>query len=241
MNSLVALTGALAAGAGLAYVLDPDRGRRRRALASDQLVSATHAASSAIDATSRDVRNRLSGTAARVRGLFKPVDVSDAMLRERVRARMGSVVRHARAIDVTVREGFVTLRGPIFSAEVGNLLRRVRGVRGVRGIDNQLDARDVAGDVSALQGEGPMTGVRSTFMQASWSPTARLVAGAAGAALATYGVLQRGIVGSVLGLTGLTLLARAASNLELARLAHVVRSGASLDVDEENLTSAASA
>jgi hypothetical protein len=233
MNSLVSLTGALAAGAGLAYILDPDRGRRRRALASDQLASAVHTTSHAIDATSRDVRNRLAGTAARVRGLFEPVDVSDPVLVERVRARMGSVVRHARAIDVTARDGCVTLRGPIFSAEARNLLRRVKAVRGIRSIDDQLDVHDEADDVSALRGDGPMTGVRSTFMQASWSPTARLVAGAAGAALAAYGAFQRGLVGGALGLMGLALLARAASNVGLSDL---VAGGASLDDDDEEVT-----
>lgn len=132
MNSLVGLTGALGIGAGLAYLFDPDRGRRRRALASDQLVSAVHAAGDAADATSRDVKNRVAGTLASLRSRFEPDDVSDDVLVERVRARMGSVVRHARAIDVSAADGRVTLQGPILAEEADRLIRRVGAVRGVR-------------------------------------------------------------------------------------------------------------
>jgi hypothetical protein len=218
MNNLVGLTGALGIGAGLAYLFDPDRGRRRRALATDRIASAAHAAGDAADATSRDVKNRLFGTVASLRSRFRPDDVSDDVLVERVRSRMGSVVRHARAIDVTARDGHVTLRGPILADEVGRLLRRVGAVRGVETVDNQLEVHPEAGDVPDLQGAGPLPGPRSAFMQTSWSPTARLAAGAAGALLALYGVKQPGATRSLVGLTGLALLTRAATNHELKHL-----------------------
>jgi uncharacterized membrane protein len=218
MNSLVGLSGALGLGAGLAYLLDPERGRRRRALASDQIVSAAHAAGDAADATARDVRNRVLGTIARVRSMFEDDHASDDVIVERVRARMGSSVRHARAIDVTARDGHVTLRGPILADEVDGVLRRVRRVRGVCSVDDRLEVHDEPHDVPSLQGEGALGGPRSAFMQTWWSPTARLTAGLAGAALTLYGVREPGLVRTTLGFAGLGLLARALTNLELTRL-----------------------
>jgi uncharacterized membrane protein len=221
MNSLVGLSGALGLGATLAYLLDPERGRRRRALASDQLISAAHAAGDAADATSRDVGNRIMGTIARVRSLFAPDNATDDVIVERVRSRMGSTVRHTRGIFVTARDGHVTLRGPVLAGEVVPLLRRVTNVRGVSSVDNQLDVHHSADSIPSLQGDGALTGPRSTFMQASWSPTARLAAGAAGAALALYGVRESGAVRTIAGIAGLGLLTRALTNLELKRLAGI--------------------
>jgi uncharacterized membrane protein len=221
MNTLVGLTGALGLGAGLAYLLDPDRGRRRRALASDQMISAAHAAGDAVETTSRDVRNRALGTIASVRSRFAADEVSDDVLEERVRARLGSVVRHPGSIEVSARDGCVTLRGPILAGDVNRLLRRVGAVRGVRSVDNQLEVHRAPDDVPGLQGEGRLPGPRPAFMQTVWSPTERLVAGAAGAWLTLYGVRQPGLVRSVAGLAGLGLLARAFTNLELKRLVGV--------------------
>lgn len=55
-----------AIGAGIMYLLDPDGGRRRRALVRDQLVSAGHKASDAVGATSRDMTNRARGVVAEI-------------------------------------------------------------------------------------------------------------------------------------------------------------------------------
>ena len=61
----------------------------------DQLVSAAHKTTDAVDATSRDVTNRARGVVAELRDRFSRNDhVSDDVLHERVRARIGSVVGH---------------------------------------------------------------------------------------------------------------------------------------------------
>jgi uncharacterized membrane protein len=218
MNTLVGLSAAFGIGSGLAYLLDPERGRRRRALAGDRLVSVAHTAGDALDATSRDVRNRVAGTIARARSLFEDDAPGDDVLVARVRARLGGVVRHTRAISVDARDGRVTLRGPILADEVPALLACVARVRGVRDVDNQLDVRLDPGDDPALQGGGVLGGPRSAFMQASWSPTARLTAGIAGGVLTLYGVREPGILRTVVGFAGLGLLARALTNLEMTRL-----------------------
>ncbi|MGH7321563.1 MAG: BON domain-containing protein [Candidatus Rokuibacteriota bacterium] len=219
------LLGSLGLGAGLSYLLDPDSGRRRRALARDKMVSATHAASDAFDTTSRDVRNRTRGLIAGIRSRAAREDVSDPVLVERVRAKIGEVVGHPRSIEATVEQGRVTLRGAILADEVDRLIRRVASVRGVRSVDNQLDVHGEAGQTPELQGEPapPRAGGRFEFMQMRWSPTARLLAGITGGALSLCGLRQAGLTGIALGAAGVTLLTRALTNLELGRL---VRLGA---------------
>jgi uncharacterized membrane protein len=58
-------------GVGLMYLLDPDRGRRRRALLRDRLTHSTRVGAHAIGATSRDVSNRAAGAASQMRRVFK--------------------------------------------------------------------------------------------------------------------------------------------------------------------------
>lgn len=60
------LTG-IGLGAALMYVLDPERGRRRRALARDKAVAFANKTGRAVAKTSRDLGNRAKGVAAEVR------------------------------------------------------------------------------------------------------------------------------------------------------------------------------
>ena len=125
-------------GAALMYLLDPERGKRRRALAKDKLVHATHVAAQEADVTSRSAVNHVRGVIARMRSRVKPEHVPDAVLAERVRARIGHLVPHAGSIEVTVRDGRVTLAGPAVGSDLDVLLTDVARVRGVVGIDNRL-------------------------------------------------------------------------------------------------------
>jgi hypothetical protein len=59
-NGMAILCG-LTLGAGLMYLLDPERGRRRRALMRDKLMSASNSASDALGAKARDLSNRARG------------------------------------------------------------------------------------------------------------------------------------------------------------------------------------
>jgi hypothetical protein len=186
---LARLLAGAAIGAGVMYLLDPDGGRRRRALLRDQLVSAAHRTSDAVDATSRDVSNRARGVVAELRGRLRREEVGDDVLRERVRSRIGSVVGHAAGIETAVSDGEVTLRGPVLTAEVERLLARVAAVRGVRGVVNELEVHETAGNIPALQGRPrpPQEGEIFDLLPNRWTPTSRLM-GVAGAALAVAGV-----------------------------------------------------
>jgi uncharacterized membrane protein len=218
MNKTQILCTGLGLGAGLMYFLDPDRGRRRRALARDTATHLMNATDDAIGTTSRDLSNRMRGLVAEATSLFTCETVSDGILVERVRAKLGRVVSHPHAIAVTAEHGRVTLSGPIFVHEVDPLLKCVYAVRGVAGVENKLEAHTEAGNIPDLQGGKPRSGERSDVMQTNWSPTTRLLAGAAGGALALYGARHRGMTGSTFGIVGLGLLARGLTNLEMRAL-----------------------
>jgi uncharacterized membrane protein len=205
-------------GAALMYWLDPQGGRRRRALVRDQLAHAVRVGGDALGATSRDVKHRTYGTAAQLgRSWFRRA-VDDDTLVARVRSRLGRVVSHPHAIDVSASDGVVNLRGPILQAEVSRLLQTVAVVRGVRDVVNELEEHKQAGDVPALQGGTTPPGIRPDVLQRRWSPATRLIAGAGGAALTTYGASRRDVPGALLALGGLGLVARAITNLESGRL-----------------------
>jgi hypothetical protein len=67
----------LGIGAAAMFLLDPDRGRRRRAWLRDKCVSACRKTERAYETTRRDFRNRSKGVWARTTALFRRSDVSD--------------------------------------------------------------------------------------------------------------------------------------------------------------------
>lgn len=163
------LLGGLGLGAALMYVLDPERGKRRRALVRDKAVSASKKAGGSLGARSRDWKNRAKGVAAEVRSLAHKNEVSDPVLEERVRSEIGRVVSTPGAIDVASTAGVVTLSGAVAASEVDDLISAVRGVAGVEGVENRLEMHTNADDVLALQGDrGPRSGVERGREQ--WDP-----------------------------------------------------------------------
>jgi hypothetical protein len=189
MNSKELLLGA-AMGAGLIYMLDPQNGRRRRALAGDKLTQARNHSWDACRTTTRDFVNRSRGIAAATRGRLWSEDVADEVLVERVRAKLGRVCSHPRAIDVLADDGHVTLRGPILANEAPHTIAMVESVRGVHGVTNELDLRATADNVPSLQGEGKVGGPNLDLLQANWAPATRAVVAAAG--VAATGLLAAG-------------------------------------------------
>ncbi|HYN13532.1 MAG TPA: SRPBCC family protein [Burkholderiales bacterium] len=192
MNPLL-IGGAL--GALAMYFLDGQSGRRRRARTRDQLA---HVASA--------------------RRLFQREDVSDEVLVERVRAALGRVVSQPHAIEVAASSGHVRLDGPILSHEVRALIRAVRRVAGVRSLDDRLTVYSDPEHLSSLQGGVPRGGRRFEPLQENWSPAARLLVGALGAGLMVTGSRAWRLRGSLLGLAGGGLLARAVTNRDFAAL-----------------------
>jgi gas vesicle protein len=179
-------TGNLLAGAGLgaalAFILDPNTGGRRRALVRDQFVRASRKTRDGLDATARDLANRTRGITSATRSRFSADDVDDDVLRDRVRSKLGRVCSHPRAIEVDVQDRHVTLRGPILSSEVTNVLTTISNVRGVGSVANELDVHDTADRIPALQGKGNIAGPSLDLLQRNWAPATQALVAAAGLA-----------------------------------------------------------
>lgn len=131
----------LGLGAAAMYVLDPQAGRRRRGRLRDQTLSARRRVGGAAQKAARDMGNRLRGGIAEARAMWRgQEEVSDDVLAERVRARMGHVLSHAHVhlMEVSAHAGHVTLRGTLPADEASRLVAGVRAVRGVTDVDNQI-------------------------------------------------------------------------------------------------------
>jgi hypothetical protein len=180
----------MAIGAAVAYIADPQAGRRRRALARDQFVRAGRRTRDALDATARDVANRTAGILAATRGRLSRVGVEDRRLVERVRAKLGRVSSHPHAIDVFAEEGVVTLCGPILAAEVDDVMAAVWAVPGALALNNELDVYTSPQGIPALQGEGRTAQPPLGIMQQRWAPATQALVAAAGLGLAAAAALR---------------------------------------------------
>jgi hypothetical protein len=218
MNKVLTLGAGLGIGTISMYLLDPDRGKRRRALVRDKFLWAQRKTGDCLGITTRDVKNRVRGMVTTVQSRFTSDEVSDTVLIDRVRSKLGRIVSHPRAIEVAAEDGRVTLSGTILEAEVDHLLACVSGIRGVQDVVNKLEAQKDASNHPALQGGRDRQHHRFEFMQENWSPAARLVAGAAGASLAIYGGARRDTLGAGMGTAGLLLLTRGITNKQFSRL-----------------------
>lgn len=212
------LTSGLMLGAAAMYILDPDRGRRRRALARDKAFHFAKSLGDYADKTARDLVHRSEGLMFETWSSVRHEEVADPVLEERVRARLGRVVSHPSSIEVSALDGIVTLNGPVLEAEVDNLIHAVASVRGVRNIDNRLEVHKTRGDVPGLQGGSGRPGERWELMQANWAPATRFLVGLTGGWLALTGLRRGGFTGTPLALFGLGLLGRAGTNLETERM-----------------------
>ena len=240
MNKGLTFGAGLGLGTGLMYLLDPDRGKRRRALLRDKCVWSARKTGEAAQVTARDLRNRAQGIASSIQSSFKSEMVDDTKLTDRVRSKLGRVVSHPHAIEVTAHDGVITLSGPILTDEVPYLLACVNRVSGVNEVINNLEPHATADNHPALQGGREREGSRFEFMQENWSPAARFIAGAVGASLAAYGGTRRGALGAGLGTAGLLLLARGVTNTGFSQLWQLGSSEGNGEI-EENRTQQPSA
>lgn len=212
------LSGA-AIGAVAMYLSDPDRGRRRRAIARDKMVSMMHRSSEAIDVASRDLNNRLQGLRAQTNRMLRQrrVSADDQTLAERVRSKIGRAVTHPHAIKVHVQQGCAILSGPILAGEKQQLLEAVRTVEGITEIDDALQVHETPVGVPALQGEGKLRQGRASIMQANWPPAWSAIAAVGGGALAYYGLSRRSALGTATAAAGIGLLVRGVTNTSRMR------------------------
>jgi len=210
------LIGAAIGGVAM-YYLDPDKGRRRRALVRDKAVKASTSVKHFVDDGTRDLKNRGAAVTGRVKSLVNRRNPTDDVLAERVRSTMGRHVAHPGAIEVTASNGEVALSGSILAHERDGLVEAVRGVAGVRDVQDQLTVFETAEGISDLQ--GGKQGDESSALTKAWAPGTRLIGSAAGTTLTLYAVARSNrIAGFMTLVAGIALLARSTSNKSLLRL-----------------------
>ena len=147
-NGVLTLLAGLGIGAALMYFLDPDRGRRRRALVRDQAARASRVTGRELAQRAQNAKNRAQSTVAGLRGRFGTVD--DDQLVARVQAEVGHHMDWARTIEVVAEQGVVTLRGPVPVDGVDEIVAAVRGVPGVARVHNELDVERASDTASTL-------------------------------------------------------------------------------------------
>jgi hypothetical protein len=207
----------IATGVGLMYFLDPRGGPRRRSWIARRAERVLHEVEGSVGAGARDLSHRARGLAHEAKVRVEGEEVSDDVLAERVRAKLGRLTSHPRALEVAVRDGRVELSGPVFRAEHAQVVRGVRWVRGVRRVEDRLQPREGA-DVPALQGAGPLVSARAAPLPGgAFGPGAKLLAGAVGAALAARALLGSGATGILAGVAGAAVLGKTIGDYGPAR------------------------
>jgi hypothetical protein len=131
-KNLAAITLAAAgAGAGLMFLFDPNRGGRRRGFIGGKAVHVAKFMGRGFQRRSRDLGNRAQGVVAETSARMAQKTASDEVLADRVRSKMGRVLTHPRAIDVTAERGVVELRGAVLRSERQKAIRAAESIRGV--------------------------------------------------------------------------------------------------------------
>jgi hypothetical protein len=154
----------------------------------DKLTHTGRRIARALPAAGRDFQHRARGVAALARHLVRGEAVSDDVLVERVRARLGRIVSHHSGIEVVARAGIVTLFGPVHRSQANRLLRAVRRVHGVDLVEDRLQPRDDVGSDPAR----PRAEDHLRHTHHGLPPAGRLLAGAAVAAAGAAWLIHRG-------------------------------------------------
>jgi len=163
-----ALLSGLGLGVGLMYFLDGNNGKRRRRTVVDKLGSLARGGACAIGEVSADARNRLRGIAHEAARRVHPGTPADgSQLAAQIRSRMGRLVSHPHAIDVSAEEDRVVLEGPILAKEADAFVAAVRSMPGVGQLDDRLTRFESAEGVPALQGARPGNG-ESALAGGAW-------------------------------------------------------------------------
>lgn len=152
MNSRYTWAAVLGVGAGLMFLLDPQAGNRRRKLLRDKFRRFSRQAGRRASAWTEMAADHAQGVVAETTARLREDEVDDRTLVERVRAELGRVMTHVRAVNVDAHEGRVTLRGDVLEHEAEAALAAARTTRGVRSVDDMLVRHPEPGRVPSLQG-----------------------------------------------------------------------------------------
>jgi osmotically-inducible protein OsmY len=138
MKTIISFAAGAAAGAAAAHFLDPQSGRRRRAVARDQAISKAKQGASAAQTQAQHAAGKVQGAAAGATPSSTP-DHDDVTLAHKVETE---IFRDASApkgdVSVDVQAGVAYLRGEVSDASwierLGESARQVDGVKGVKNL-----------------------------------------------------------------------------------------------------------
>jgi hypothetical protein len=212
-------------GAGLMYLLDPQGGGRRRAVARDKSVSVLKQGGKAAAKTSRHLGNKTKGLVAEAGSKLRKSDLVDdgQKLLKKVQKAVRVSVSYPAAIDPILEEGRLHLHGLVLASEVARLLAAIGAVEGVTDVENRLELHESPKDLAAFR-KGAKRWV---------GPAARVLTGTTGGALALAGLKNRNVA---LGAVGLGLLAHGIANPDVKQLTsrlHRSRNGSAKNGLEE--------
>jgi osmotically-inducible protein OsmY len=122
------------------YLLDPDRGRSRRAKLADQASSAARKTGEKIEAQARYQKGVVQGLAHDLTEPFRPEpEFDDDTLAQKVRSEaLGRWQGDKKDIDISVKDGIVTLKGKATEELSAELVDMVGSVPGVRSVEDHL-------------------------------------------------------------------------------------------------------
>jgi osmotically-inducible protein OsmY len=129
-------------GAALAFFLDPELGRRRRAMTRDRAVAIARRGGRRLDRLRRKMRSDIAGKQARIAHSLTPVPlpVNDETLRDRVESELFRDPDIPKGqININAEHGVVVLRGELdHPEEINAVERRVKKIAGVTEVRNLL-------------------------------------------------------------------------------------------------------
>jgi hypothetical protein len=142
MKGLLKLTASAAAGAGLMYFLDPDRGRRRRAVTGDRFAGSIRSGVRQGERAGRAASAQAYGVAQQIMHAadVEAAPANDAALKAKVETVLFADQSFPKGrVNVNVEDGRVVLRGELeHPDDITAAEARVRRIVGVRDVENLL-------------------------------------------------------------------------------------------------------
>jgi BON domain-containing protein len=141
-RSLVPTAASGAAGAAIMFLVDPDRGRRRRTYARDKTAALVRHSGRRVGRTTRRTRATIYGLFQKARHLpHRPAPAaSDQMVTDRILSQaFRDLDVPLGRINVNVEEGVAVLHGALDRAEqIHKVEAAVKKIAGVRGVESYL-------------------------------------------------------------------------------------------------------
>lgn len=207
-DTLLVGAACLSFGAGMMYLLDPNRGRSRRARVQSKTAGLYKDVGHFAIKAKTDLQNRATGLLAEAKSkLRREGEVDDDILEARVRSRLGHVMEHSRVISLAVDKGCVRLEGPVPADRIDDLISAVGSVSGVKEVINRMQAQSPSKTTSGTNRTAAASRERSGPAGNGASPIIRLAASAIGGTLAIYGLRKHGALAKAAGTLGVGLLA----------------------------------